>query len=60
MLFYSAFFVITNFRSTCPPFEMLKGYVIRNRLETPVLAVATNTPARTERGEYIITGRFYS
>jgi len=29
-------FVMRNFRSTCPPVEMLVGYMVKKRLESPV------------------------
>ena len=30
-------FVVRNFKGTCSPIEMLKRYMARERLETPVL-----------------------
>ena len=33
------YFVIRTFRGTCSSVGMLKGYMVRERLETPVIAL---------------------
>jgi len=48
-----SFFVIRKFRDTYPSVEMLKGYMVRKRLGTPVLAYIwisfTNEDPKLER-----------
>ena len=36
-----SFLILKNFRGTCSSIEMLKGYMVRERLGTPVLEFKT-------------------
>jgi len=47
MIGHDKIFVIRNFRGTCTPVEMLKGYTVRERLVTPGLVNLTLSRALT-------------
>jgi len=48
LVIFHSLFVIRNFRDTCPSIEMLKRYMARESLITPVLNL---NPVPSPRGE---------